>query len=326
MNFMKFKQITFAILALLVIQSCDNTDAYFGAENGSGVTLPEEFSRLSDLIKPEMIPADTILFNPTVIDTIIGSFGTKIFMPASACTGSGGAVFTEDSAYVVLREFPTLGKMILGNVQTESNQEMLVTGGNFWWKIIDSDGNELGLVQPSQVTAEQPISLDMGTYASSAQYFEGTEISGGEQQVINWTAIESESNMDEQNDIFNYYGLNLYWVNCDAFYNYTDRTQFAVSLNSNNTIAAEDEMVVLIPDNFPSVINIYNRSGDFFVTHANSIPVGLTGTLLAIALDENDTLLIGSTQVTVAGDDEFTIDLTEGTVAELQALVSQVTQ
>lgn len=313
------------IFAFLAFQSCDNTEAYFGGESGV-IENPDIYSRLSDIVKFDNVPTDTLSFSTMADDSVMGSFGLKIKLPAGSCTGGGSATLPPE-LFVVLREYPTLQKMAMSNVQTVSDEELLVTGGNFWWKIIDANGTEYQLSQPSQVTAEQPVVLDMGNYRNMAAYYKGNLMTSGGQEVLNWTLSnngEAGWGQGDGQNIFTYYGLDLHWANCDALYDYPGaRTQFTAAFNTTATLQEGEQMMLLIINDFPSVVNITPREGANFVTYPNSIPVGITGTLIGIALDSEENLHIGSTEITVAGDDSFTVDLSEGTVTQLQGLINQ---
>lgn len=318
---MKLRNLSLIIFSFFALQSCDQTEAYFGG-SGNGNT-PGNFSRLSEVIKHENVQTDSLSFNPNEASTLTGAFGVEISIPANAVERSGTAL--PDELFVVLREYPNLQKMALSNVQTESNQEMLVTGGNFWWKIVDAEGNDWNLTQPSQVTATQPVTLNMGSYAAGAGYYSGDIITANNQNVLNWTLVRNSDSSMGENNIFTYYGLQIGWANVDILYDYPgDRTQFTASLNTDAEIQPGQEMLLLIVQDFPSVINIYNKQGDNFVTNANAIPVGLNGALVGIALTTDNELLIGSTDITVAGDDNFTVDLAPGNINTLSSLLSQV--
>ena len=318
--FMKLNHLILSIFALFAIQSCDSTDAYFGGDTGNP-TNPDTFSRIADIIKFDNVPTDTLAFNPAVDSEVTGSFGTKIILPASSV--GGNSIPTE--LYVVLREYPTISKMAMNSVQTVTDEELLVTGGNFWWKIIDAEGNEYSLNAPSQVSAEQPVVLDMGDYRDMAGYWEGNEINLGPLETVNWTFQETGSGFGQEN-IFHYYGLNLYWVNCDVLYDYPgDRTQFTVNLNTNAEIVPGEEIALLIVDDFPSIIYLPSTGSLSFETYANSIPVGITGTVIGLALDTDNNLHVGSSEITVTGDDAYSIDLAQGSVAQLQNLINQAT-
>lgn len=320
---MKKYNVILILLAFFAIQSCDSTDAYFGGDGG-GINPPDVYSRLADIIKFENVPTDSLYFNPHEDDTVTGSFGLKIYLPAGSIGGAGGVNPVPDSLIVVMREYPTLQKMAMSNVQTISDEEMLVTGGNFWWDIVDRDGNSYQLAQPSQVWAEQTVGLDMGEYRDQARYYEGEIVTNGGQEVLNWTLSNSEAGWGEGQNIFTYYGLDLHWVNCDALYDYPNgSTQFTATLNTEANIQPGEEMLLLFVDDFPSIINITTREGENFVTYPASIPLGMTGTLVGIALDTDSNLHVGSTQITVAGDDTFSVDLTQGTIAQLQNLINQ---
>lgn len=322
---MKFKILIPMIIAFFAFQSCTNEDAYF--PGGSGDNIIQNYSRLSDLINFENVPTDSLEFNTTMDDDVTSTHGgTKIYLP-QGCIAANGTDPLPETLYVVLREYLTKDKMFWGNVQTESNGQHLVTGGNFWWKVIDAEGNDYQLSSPSQARVEMPVVLDMGTYESSAGYFTGTEVLANDQVVLNWNQANNSQEVWIDNDVFNAYGIELGWVNCDVFYNYDgDRTQFRVMLNPDNPVQDDEQMVVLFPDDYPSVINIYTRDGAYFTTYDDSIPMGLTGTLVGLALDENGNVYFGSLDITVAGDDEYTIDLSQGTPAALANLILQINQ
>lgn len=324
---MNFKTFAFILTLLLTFQSCTESELIVHQDEPTP-TSPEIFDRLAELIHHEKVPTDTLSFLTAENDTVQGTFGTTIYLPANSCSGTGG-IAVPPVLYVVLREYLTKDKMFWGNVQTESDQNHLVTGGNFWWKIIDENGNEFQLTSPSGVLAEMPVSLDMGDYFSNAQYFRGTEFSSDGQDLINWTlgGNSQEAWMSDENSIFNIYGLDLYWTNCDAFYNYDGvKTQFRTMLRTDATIEEGEEMVILFPDDYPSVINIYTREDDYFVTYEESILMGLTGTLVGLALDTDGNLYLGSLDINVVGDDEFTINVAQGTVEELETLITELTE
>lgn len=317
---MKFRNLAFLSIILFTFIACDNTEAYFGS--GGGATNPGFFSRLSDIIKHDNVPTDSLSFNPQVESSVQGSFGTQITIPANAVVRDNQPI--PDELFVVLREYPSISKMAISNVQAESNQKMLVTGGNFWWKIVDAEGNDWDIVQPSQITATQSIGLAMGSFSDQADYQIGNIINGGSQQVLNWTnAPNGQGNMGAANS-FEYTGLQLFWANCGVLYDYPNgETQFSTTLNTSAEIAAGQQMLLLIPSDFPGILNIYARQGQNFVTQPNGIPLGLSGTLIGVALDTDSNLLIGSTEVNIEGDDNFSIDLAPGDLNALNGLVQQ---
>lgn len=317
---MKLRNLAFLSFILFTFIACDNTEAYFGG--GGGSTNPGVFSRLSDIIKHDNVPTDSLSFNPQVDSSVQGSFGTEINIPANAVVRDEQPI--PEELFVVLREYPSISKMGISNVQAESNQEMLVTGGNFWWKIVDADGNDWDIVQPSQITATQPIALAMGSFANVADYQIGNVINGGNQQVLNWTnAPNGEGNMSGANS-FEYTGLQLFWANCGAVYDYPNGgTQFSATLNTNADLAPGQQMLLFIPNDFPGIVNIYARQGVNFVTQPGGIPLGISGTLIGIALNTDSNLLIGSTVVNIEGDDSFSVDLAPGDVNSLNGLIQQ---
>ncbi|MDO5656453.1 MAG: hypothetical protein Q4G27_09975 [Flavobacteriaceae bacterium] len=317
---MKKYHFLLSFLVLLGFQSCDHTDAYFGGSSGP-ILNPDTYTRLADIVKFNNVPTDALTFDPSVDSDLTAAFGTSFHIPANAVAGEN----LPEELIIEIREYPTLQKMAMSNVQTMSNQDMLVTGGNFFWRIIDSEGTEYQLNTPSTVTATQAVVLNMGTYATQAKYYKGAEVTQNGKDVINWTLMaENQSGMGA-NNVFNYVGLETGWANVDALYNYTagERTQFTATLETSATLQDSEQMVLLIVRDFPSVMNLTTRTGNSFSTYNNSIPMGLNGTLIGVALDSGNNLHIGSTVISVEGDDTFSIDLTEGSIAQLQHLINQ---
>ena len=316
---MKFRNLAFLSIILFTFIACDNTEAYFGS--GGGSTNPGVFSRLSDIIKHDNVTTDSLPFNPQIESTVQGTFGTQITIPANSVVRDNQEI--PEELFVVLSEYPSISKMGISNVQAESNQQMLVTGGSFWWKIVDAEGNDWDIAQPSQITAVQPITLTMGSYAAQADYQIGNIINGGSQQVLNWiNAPNGEGNMNANE--FVYTGLQLHWASSGVVYDYPNgSTQFSTTLNTSADITPGQQMLLLISDDFPGIINIYTRQGQNFVTQPNGIPIGLSGTLIGIALDTDSNLLIGSTEVSIEGDDSFSVDLAPGNMNSLNGLLQQ---
>jgi len=258
----------------------------------------------------------------TVSNTIQGTNGTVIYINPNAITLNGSPYTGVVKA--TLDEYLTPNSMILSGIQTTSNGELLVTGGSFELDLEGEFGEDLDLANWS-TSASMPLAVNLSNDFKSAMRFyvgERLQIDGREQ--VNWELNDFEEFRPPWQGFSEFYGINLGLSNCDVLYSSVIQglgTQFSVLLEGvsdyNNAI------VWMFINDFPSVVQITslieNEQG--FKTYADSIPVGLNATLLAIYVDEDDYLKFGTLEINVQGDEVFTIPMSFGTKDSLKALI-----
>ncbi len=259
----------------------------------------------------------------TVSNTIQGTNGTVIYINPNAITLNGSPYTGVVKA--TLDEYLTPNSMILSGIQTTSNGELLVTGGSFELDLEGENGEDLELSNWS-ANASMPLAVSLSSDFTSAMRFyvgERLQIEGREQ--VNWELNNVSQEFDPPWQGFSqFYGLNIGLSNCDVLYSSVVQglgTQFSVLLEGvtdyNNAI------VWMFINDFPSVVQITslieNEQG--FKTYADSIPVGLNATLLAIYVDEDDYLKFGTLEINVQGDEVFTIPMSFGTKDSLKSLI-----
>ncbi|MDO5509326.1 MAG: hypothetical protein Q4F57_01385 [Weeksellaceae bacterium] len=314
-------RITFILFLAVVfsLQSCDFTEAYFPSEE---IITPGEFNSLNDYFNFENVPKDTVWYNPVEPITHVVPGGLTIHIEPGCC-----GTTPPDSIGLIVRHYPTIRRMMWGNVHTVSNEKMLVTGGAFWWTAITPE-NSTVTVSPSSARAEVNVATNVGAYRDQMTYYRGTEQAAGNQTVLNWSQVQpAEAGFQGQSNTFVINDLQMGWTNVDALYNYSEdaTTQFSVQLNNLTGAAPGETRVFMVASEVPSLMNITNSNDGLFTTYTNSIPVGLNATLIGIAMRVDGSFLVGTLPITVAGDDQFQIDLQPRTYQELVQIVNSVT-
>lgn len=303
-------------LSCLILTSCNDDD-------DSPAFIPaDSFSSLSDFVESQKPEAQTFTIDPTSDQVITGEDGVVIEIDAGAFTDENDDPITTPIT-VELKEYLDLKSMFEGNIQTVSNGQLLVTGGNFDLRFKDESGNEVN-ANPWSIHSKIPVATDISGYENSMQYYIGETTTVDGREVVNWNLGQAESWIED--GIFNILGVQQGLSNCDALYDMAEEnpTQFEVTVSGVTDY--NQTTVWMFVEDFPSIINIYslNDSMDALTTYENSIPVGLNATLLAITIDENNYLKFGSLPITVAGDDTFNVNVAYGTTEDLSLLIDNI--
>ena len=284
----------------------------------------DTYPTLNDLVQALKPNTQSFTINPTNNQTLTGADGTIITIAANA--------FTDDNSNTILtpitvklQEYLTLEDTLLGNVQTSSDNQILVTGGSFNLTFEDENGANVN-VNPWNVQAQIPVQTDITGYENQMQYYKGESSIVDGREIVNWNLSEvNEAWMNE--DTFNIFGIDQGLANCDVLFDMSGDapTQFEVAVP--NVINYSSTIVWMVIDDFPSVIMItsLNDVMTALKTYENSIPTGLNATLLAITIDTDGYLKFGSLPITVLGDDVFNINVDYGTTEELTTLIQNIT-
>jgi hypothetical protein len=321
------KLIKILILSVILIScSSDNDDSPPPPPpNASSFASVNE---LKESLKPDAYVVTDV--DPTQSFTINGPDGVQINCQENKILDSNGNVVTSP-VDIALTEYLTPDKMILGNAQTTSNGQLLVTGGSFELDITDSSGNSLNVAPGSGCYCTFEVQTDPGSYGPQMLPYRGTRTTTNGDDTVNWDLGSMEGGVQGGNDqtsIFGSWGLDVGLTNCDVLYNMSQNnpTHFEVTLSDVTAYSSSSTTVWMFIEDFPSVVNITSiNSTPAHETYQNMVPMGLNATLIGIHIDDDDYLRFGSTSITVAGDDSFNIDIDYGTEAALQALVESLT-
>lgn len=286
----------------------------------------DQFDSLSEIVEAlKTDPQTFTVADPTVFQSITGEDGTVLNIQANSFLDMDGNPLTTPVT-VELNEYLELEDMLRGNVQTTSNGRILVTGGSFDFNAKDENGNDVSL-NPWSVSTQIPVQTDITGFENDMQYYRGTTTVVDGREMVDWTLGENQEWWMDSSGIFEIYGIDLGLTNCDVLYDLAgeDATQFEVTVDGVSDYA--NVSVWMVIDDFPSVVMItsQNDAGTALETYEASIPLGMNGTLLAIHSDEDGYLKFGSLPITVAGDDSFAVSTDYGTMDELAALITSLT-
>lgn len=305
------------IFTSLFVLSCNNDDDAQTPINA------DSYSSLSDLVNALKPTAQTFTIDPTIAQTITGEDGTVIDIAPGTFTDDNSNPITTPIS-VELKEYLSIKSMFAGNVQTESNGQLLVTGGSFDLTFKDENGNDVN-ANPWNIQSKIPVQTDITGFENTMQYFVGDTTTVDGKEVVNWTQGQAEAWMDE-NGIFNTLGVQQGLSNCDVLYDMAGETATQFEVTVSDVTDYTQATVWMFIEDFPSIVMVYtlNDTMDALTTYENSIPVGLNATLVAMTVDEDNYLKFGSLPITVAGDDTFNVDVNYGTTAELSLLIDSI--
>jgi len=292
-------------------------------DNDSDIINASSYSSLNDAVQALKPNAQSFTIDATIEQTVTGADGTKITVGANAFTDINGNLIST-TITVKLTEYLTLGDMLLGNVQTSSDNQLLATGGSFNLTFEDENGASVN-VDPWNVKSVIPVQTDITGYENQMQYYEGETTIVDGREIVNWN-LNANAEVWMENGGFNIFNLRQGLTNCDVLFDMAADapTQFEVTVSDVTDYS--ETIVWMIIDDFPSVvmINSLNDTMTALKTYDNSIPTGVNATLVAITIDADSYLKFGSLPINVLGDDEFNINVNYGTTEQLTTLIQNI--
>lgn len=215
----------------------------------------------------------TFKFSPNKKIVIKGKKGTIIRIPQNAfCFNNGVAVTSEIT--IELIEVYTKSDMILNNIQTTSNQQLLETAGMIYIKAF-SQNMELTLGERKPLTIEFPTKQhkrdDMNVFYgdTTSQNIDWHKADGNFRFGGDSLYMKNQKTLNKY--IFN--STRLGWINCDRFVNEKPLTDLIVM--STDIIDGNFYLV------FRSINAVMNASIDHTGIKFANIPVGRKATLIA---------------------------------------------
>lgn len=318
---MKNKLLLIYLIIFSFLYQCDDAEGGVYQNN----PIADTFLSIEDL-RSSLKPAPYVeTVDPSATFSITGPGGTNITCTGNSIVDSNGNIVNDDVT-ISLNEFNTLDEMIFAKAPTTSNGNLLVTGGSFEVRAVNSVTNEELEFAPWSCQCSLNIQTNPVGFENQMMLYNGNtnNLDNNGQEVVDWDLQQGEFNVFE--GLFQAWGIDVGFSNCDVLYDMAGEngTQFEVTV-SDVTDYTDNVEVWLIIDDFPSVVMITDvNSTPALETYAGSIPQGLNGTLVAIHIDDDNLLKFGSLEITVAGDDSFNVDVDYGTEEELVALVQSL--
>lgn len=306
------------IVSMVSFYQCTHDEELF-----AGFPVVHDFQNLQQL-HDTLTLNDTVglsISDPTIENIVQGAQGTKLIVPANSLTLPGGGEATPPFSVSMLEIFKR-GDMIRHNVQTFAGQSPLVSGGVLWLQIKDANGATLAL---NGVQAVLPYRTNASGYENDMQHYTGTNQSAPSgSQIVSWGAGSSEVTYNAGAGVsgeFTIATVSNGWNHAASPLQIPDgqATQFSVRVPNSSDFSQTE--VFFTMNEFTTVAALTSVQGDAISTFTGTVPTGAQGKLVAISLVEG-ALHFGVLDVTVSGDDEFSVSVQPGTVPEFQSLLS----
>lgn len=317
-NFKPVNLVVAVLISVSTFYQCTNDEGLFTPIFGDNIF--SDFEQLHDSISGDTLRFEII--NPANDTILEGDQGIRLIFPANSCTLGGGGTAVAPYA-VELIEIFRRGQMIAQNIQTFADDQALISGGMFWVRVTDANGAELTM---NGVQAVLPYQTDATGYENSMQYFIGENQTAPSGPVLSWGPAQSELIFDADagtNGEFTIWNIMGGWSNCDAFNQFTGQTPTQFSVKVSNVADYSDTKVFFALDEFSTVAALTTLSAGALKTYDNSIATGATGKVIAISLI-NGELQFASQDVTISGNDVFTLEVQPGSVEALQTLLNSL--
>lgn len=317
----KLSTIVFVAAAALSLSACKkNKD------------LPA-FAKADDFWASHKIEAQTFTGNATTGFTITGAKGTKITFPANSMVDGNGDLVS-GNVTITLKEVLSKKDVVLSRVWTESNGQLLESGGEIEVKAKKDGANLMinpAIMPDNGIQVEIPKVMnnrDMGLFVQEKRQQPGGGQQGGGQEPQNPTTWVPAPYYPFGN------GPNSYtftlpgftWVNCDKFYNDPNpKTTVTVLPSFTDDSVVTDLQVMLVFKNISTVITLpFNYSIQKFESYANSLPIGLQADLVLIGKDSGGFIQFGKQSITISASLHVDQPIHKATQAEVDAYLATI--
>ncbi|MFA9212890.1 MAG: OmpA family protein [Candidatus Methylacidiphilales bacterium] len=260
---------------------------------------------------------------------IVGKEGTKIIFSAASFVDSMGNLITEELEFT-LYEVYKISDMLLSNLQTMSNDNLLETSGMFSINAF-SRGKKAYLKSGMNYQFEIPtknsdknVKVFYGdTSKRNINWIQDTLNIKPQPQLDDLTVnlFGRDSTMYDYSDridyrIYNQFkGANLGWINCDRFVNVKNKTNLKVNIK-DSTIKL---FLVFTKINSVMYASYFDR------TVFSNLPVGYQVTLLGI-LETNEGYVFGKKNFTIEKNMEVDLTIDNYSKEEFDSFISKLNQ
>lgn len=248
--------------------------------------------------------------------SITGQKGIKIDFPSNAFLDSEGNPVTGNIS-LTLKEVLSKKDIVLSGKMTESNGQLLVSGGEF--EILASkDGQKLKLNPEASVITRVPQTL-------SADPMDLFVFAPGIAGDSTWAQVQKR--VIEVEDFYQFTLPAFGWINCDYFYSDArPKTTITVSpVYSGSVPSIKSQSVYMIFEDMNTVAGLpFNLDINKHQSYLNSMPIGLTAKLAIISVDTSDRIYFGETTITVSADLHTNIPVSLASQDVLDAYLSSL--
>ena len=286
------------------------------------------FVKADEVLAKNAIPSQSFTGDAGTGFTIRGEKGTKIVFPANSMVDGNGNPVT-GTVTVTLKEVLSKKDVIFSGVMTESNGQLLESGGELLVKA-QKDGKDLKVAPDAAIKVEVPKVMndkDMGLFVLGRREKQPGDNGGQQPPQFQNTWIPAP--YAPFGNGANSYSFNLpsfTWVNCDRFYSDPNpKTTVTVSpvFTDNNQVG--DIQVMLVFRNIQTVITFpFNSSINKFESYPYSLPVGLQADLVIIGKDNEGYLQFGTQPITISANLHIDANMHRANQAEVDAFLATI--
>lgn len=308
----------FSFAAISFYQCTNDEDLFKGFEHEPDFHSLQEVHDMMNVSDT----ATTTITNVATVNIFNGPKGTRLTFPENSIKlVSGGEPVTPVTLKMV--EVYKGGEIVRHNMQTFKNQSSMISGGIFWLGGTDATGSEIK-VEGAQ--AILPYKTKAAGYQEDMSYHSGQLQTKPSGNVNSWTSGSGNVTYDAAagtNGEFTIENIGAGWNAPLSAYDFGESsgTQFSVQITNSSNL--EKTEVFFVSSDYTLVAALTNAENGILSAQAGSIPNGMSGKLVAIALIDGK-LSFGAQDVVINGSDSFSFGINEGELAALNALLNGI--
>ena len=270
----------------------------------------------------------------------LAEFNNKFTVPTQKFNGTGGAAFSITGAKGMKFDFPANdfidnnGNPVAGNVVvslkevlskkdivlsgkvTESNGQLLITGGEF--QILASQNGQALRLNPA-VTVNVKVPTTLNTDAMNLFVWAPAGVSDS-----TWI-LDQKARVVSSPDFYQFNLPSFGWVNCDYFYtNPNPKTTItATPVYAGAVPSIKDQRAYMVFDDLKTVAGLpFVLSINKHRSYENSMPIGLKGKLIILSTDVNNVIYFGHTNFTVSANLNLDVAVAPANAAQIDAVLN----
>ncbi|MBT9392755.1 hypothetical protein KLP40_06230 [Hymenobacter sp. NST-14] len=318
------KRLLFAALLLPLLSACQFDAGIVVCEDGTtpGPQLPVP-ATIRDLQTQLGAARQTFTYTPGQVNTFTGAKGTIVTIPANAFVRHGQPISAP--IQLTLREIFSRADMVLSNMPTVSNGQLLESAGEVFLRAADQDST-VRMVSGAVIRLQTQNPPTLASRDSMRLFVAPASAGTGSNNCFNWnlnsdpgstlTPTATGNTMTVSSLLYN---NGIGWFNCDRFYGTPNPLPLVVQVPATN-VSDLNTMVFAVFRDMNGTLAVCNFTAPNVFQTAN-VPQGARVSIVVIRT-ENDKLYYGRQDGTVQAGTPFAPVLQETTAA---ALVAELT-
>lgn len=251
---------------------------------------------------------------------ITGERGTEIHFPADAFVDVDGVLVTGQVEIGII-EILTKSDLLLSGVATESNGQLLESGGELYIEVLQG-GDTLQLNPANGQWSANPVTVKLPRDTDADPngmilFNQGPRYDGNllGDDSFTWLVFDESPQALVGPYSYDFNIPNFGWINVDKFLSYppSQLTYVHVRLTPGSATGLQDVAVMVVFENLNAVIGLnYDPAMQWFGTESFSLtpnlPIGESISVVVIAKDAQDNLYFAKQEgITIAANDLYTL-------------------